>query len=64
MKIRVKYVRPWGHYNHCNLWRLPYLVFIRHIVLFGRERDKLSFCIGRKSRQGSAGNPRDGPLYF
>lgn len=47
MKLSIKYVRPWGSYNHCGLWQLPRLVIIRHVILFGKGRDKISLVLKR-----------------
>ena len=48
MRIRIKVARPWGHWRYCSFWEFPYLVFIRHVVLFGEERDKISLELKRK----------------
>jgi hypothetical protein len=61
MRIRIKVIRPWGGYRHCAWWELPWLVFIRHIILFGSERDKLSLVVERKRWQGSARSPSNRP---
>lgn len=48
MRIRIKVVRPYGSWQYCSFWEFPRLVFIRHIILFGEGRDKISLELKRK----------------